>query len=222
MRDLVGMLALGAIALFLLINAFGGGAQSLMKGMTGSQSEATYEELPDEPDRSEILSSIEESDAASIDDLIEAEFPLLDTVKRDNQQAKIYMTRKLTLPEVIDELSGKITPEEVGERVDDKQVLIYDDHFVTVKESDEEPNLVLIELANDEFVRNHYSPGFFQGMFAYAMLNRMLNSNDWAERRRSSCRNNSGCYGGYTMYGGQGTGSFRGSSNRGGGPGSGK
>lgn len=223
MKDFAGIIVVGIIAFFLLFNMFGSGDDQ--RGMSGSYTEDTYEELPSEPSRSEILNTIENSDANSIESLVKESFPLLDTVRSDQGLSRIYMTKELTLPEVADSLSKAIKPEEISERQEEKQVLIYPDHFVIVQESEEEAGVVTIELASDEFVRNNYSPGFFNGLFAGYLLNRMLGSNDWYDRRRANCQQTGNCYGGYGMYGNYnsgGSGSIRGSSNRGGGPGTGK
>ncbi|WP_226583723.1 DUF4247 domain-containing protein [Halobacillus litoralis] len=222
MKDYLGIIVVGIIALFLVFNVFGNDEP---RGMSGSYTEDTYGELPSEPDRSEILKTIENSDARTIEQLIQESFPLLDTIRSDQGISRIYMTRELTLPEVADSLSEAIAPEEISTRQEEKQILIYPDDFIIIQESQEEPGVVTIELASDDFVRNNYSPGFFNGFFTAVLLNRMLGSNDWYNRRRSTCQQTGSCYGGYGMYGNYnsgGTGSMRGSTNRGGGPGTGK
>ncbi|MBN9655361.1 DUF4247 domain-containing protein [Halobacillus sp. GSS1] len=222
MKDYAGIIVVGIIAFFLLFNVFGGNDQ---RGMSGSYTEDTYGELPSEPDRSEILNGLENSGTNDIESLIQNHFPLLDTVRSEQGISRIYMTKQLTLTEVSDSLTSAIPPEEISERQENKQALIYPDHFVILQESTEEPGVITIELASDDFVRNHYSPGFFSGLFLGSILNRSLGSNDWYERRRANCQQTGNCYGGYGMYGNYnsgGTTSMRGSSNRGGGPGTGK
>ncbi|SDN76391.1 MULTISPECIES: DUF4247 domain-containing protein [Halobacillus] len=222
LKDYAGIIVVGIIAFFLLFNVFGGNDQ---RGMSGSYTEDTYGELPSEPDRSEILSGIENSEANDIESLIQDHFPLLDTVRSDQGISRIYMTKELSLTEVSDSLTSVIPPEEISEKQENKQALIYPDHFVILQESTEEPGVITIELASDDFVRNHYSPGFFSGLFLGSILNRSLGSNDWYDRRRANCQQTGNCYGGYGMYGNYnsgGTTSMRGSSNRGGGPGTGK
>ncbi|MFD2926222.1 DUF4247 domain-containing protein [Halobacillus naozhouensis] len=223
MRGFGGVIIVVIIAVVLGMNMFGNNGDS--RGISGSYTEDTYEELPEEPSRNEIIDNINNTDTSSIEELIRKGFPLLDTVKTDRGISEIYMTQELTLPKVTELLKKNIPPEEVSERNDGKQVLVYPEHFVILQESDAEPGLVLIELSSDEFVRNHYSPSFFQGLLAYSLLNRMLDSDDWARKRASTCQSTGNCYGGYNKYGGYNSGkpgSFRGSSNRGGGPGAGK
>ncbi|MFC7320322.1 DUF4247 domain-containing protein [Halobacillus campisalis] len=223
MKDYVGLFIVIIIAIVVAYNSFGNFGNG-SRGMSGSNAQDTYQELPDEPSRSEVLAAIDDSEATSIRSVIRDSFPLLDTVETDEGDSEIYMTQELTLPETAEQLENKINPEDISDREEGKQVLFYPNEFVILQESDEEPGLVLIEVASDEFVRNNYSPSFFQGLVAYSLLNSMLGSNNWASQRESSCRASGDCYGGYGMYGGSnsGSGSFRGSTNRGGGPGSGK
>ncbi|KHE72210.1 DUF4247 domain-containing protein [Halobacillus sp. BBL2006] len=222
MRDFGGIIVVGIIAIVLLFNVFGNDEAS--RGMSGSYTEDTYNELPSEPSRSEILENIRNSNASSIEELIKNNFPLLDTVQSDQGRSRIYMTKELSLPEVSEALSDKIKPEEISERQEGKQALIYPNRFVILQESEEEPGVVTIELASEQFVRNNYHPSFFQGLLAYSILNRVLGVNDWHNKRNTRCKQTGDCYSGYGMYGNynSGSGSLRGSSNRGGGPGAGK
>lgn len=215
----------GSVALFTIFAAFiaffifdsddGSGS-----GISGTYEQASYGSLPEEPSRQEIEKTLDNQSFTSVEDLIEGTFPQLDTVQTDRGRSEIYMTSEFNLREVEELITEEIPPTERGERQNDKQALIYPDEFVILKESEEEAGLVLIELAEKEFVRNNYRPSFFDGMLAYALLNRAFGTNDWQNRQRDRCARD-GCYGGYSMYGGN-SGSFRGSSNRGGGPGVGK
>lgn len=230
MKDFAGIIIVGIIAVALLFNVFGPD-DNPTRGMTGSSVQDTYNELPDEPSRDEIIDTIDNynpdsnNTSSSIEELIQRAFPLLDTVQSSNGISKIYMTKELTLPEVADQLSNQVKPDEISERQKDKQVLVYPETFVIIQESDEEPGLVTIELASDQFVRNNYSPSFFDGLLAYYILDEVLDVDDWFKKRKNTCQRTNDCYGGYGMYGGlksNNSGSLRGSSNRGGGPGAGK
>ncbi|MFG6121455.1 MULTISPECIES: DUF4247 domain-containing protein [Thalassobacillus] len=226
MKDYLVLFGLGIIVIVLFMNVFGGN-DDRSRGITGplSNEERTYDELPDEQAKTDIISAMEQSSPEDADKMVSDHFPLIDTIRTDQGISKIYVTRKFTIPELADLLSETLEPEEKSDFTENKQVLVYPDDFVIMKESEEEPGVVFIELANDQFVRNHYSPGFFNGLLTYAVLNRMLNSNNWADKQAGRCRASNDCYGGYSMYGGYRsgeTGTFRGSSGRGGGPGTGK
>ncbi|SDJ65832.1 DUF4247 domain-containing protein [Salimicrobium halophilum] len=215
----------GSVALFTIFAAFIAffifdSGDSTGSGISGTYEQESYGSLPEEPSREEIEETLRDRSFTSVDDMIEETFPQLDTVQTDRGRSEIYMTSKFNLREVEELITSEVPPAEVGDRQSDKQALIYPDEFVILKESEEEAGLVLIELAEKEFVRNNYRPSFFDGMLAYALLNRAFGTNDWQNRQRDRCASG-GCYGGYSMYGGN-SGSFRGSSNRGGGPGVGK
>ncbi|WP_347862581.1 DUF4247 domain-containing protein [Salimicrobium sp. PL1-032A] len=203
------------IAFFIFDSDDGSGS-----GISGTYEQDSYGSLPEEPTREEVQDTLSNQSFNSVEDLIEGTFPQLDTVQTDRGRSEIYMTSKFNLQEVEELITSEIPPVERGERQSDKQALIYPDDFVILKESEEEAGLVLIELAEKEFVRNNYSPSFFDGMLAYALLNRAFGTSDWQSTQQNRCASG-GCYGGYSMYGGD-SGSFRGSSSRGGGPSVGK
>ncbi|PBB06700.1 MULTISPECIES: DUF4247 domain-containing protein [Salimicrobium] len=219
MRDIGSVVLFSIFAAFIAFFIFDSG-DSADNGMSGTYNEQSYESLPEEPTRGEIEDRLDGESYTSVETMIEETFPQLDTVQTDRGRSEIYMTSEYNLQEVEELIVGEVKPRETGERQGDKQALIYPDNFVILKESEEEAGLVLIELAEKEFVRNNYSPSFFEGMLAYALLNQAFGTNDWRSTQRNRC-DNGGCYGGYSMYGGN-SGSFRGSSTRGGGPSVGK
>ncbi|UOQ46154.1 DUF4247 domain-containing protein [Halobacillus salinarum] len=227
MRNYAGLIIVGIIAVILMFNLFNRPDNTANRGMSGggNYQENTYEDLPDEPEKSEILDTIKASSNSSIQNVVKQSFPLLDTVKTDQGLSKIYVTRKLSLPEAADALSQQVKPQEISKRQEGKQVLVYKNDFVILQESQEQNNVVFIELASDQFVRNHYSPSFFDGLLAYYILDEVLDADDWFKKRKAKCQTQGNCYGGYVRSGGFNsgkTGSFRGSSQRGGGPGAGK
>ncbi|MFG6116618.1 DUF4247 domain-containing protein [Halobacillus sp. MO56] len=226
MKDYLVLFGFGIIIIVLFMNVFGGN-DDRSRGISGSSSDPalTYDELPEEPSKESIISSLQQSEPSDAEELVSNHFPLIDTVRTDEGISRVYVTREFKIPELADLLAGTLKPDEKSDYNNNKQVLVYPDHFVIMKESEEEPGVVFIELSNDQFVRNHYSPGFFNGLLTYAVLNRMLNSSNWAENQAGRCRASNDCYGGYSMYGGYrsgDTGTFRGSAGRGGGPGAGK
>ncbi|MBM7554968.1 DUF4247 domain-containing protein [Thalassobacillus pellis] len=224
MKDLLVLGGFGIIVFIIFANVFGGD-DDIQRGMTSLEDGPSYEELPSEPPKKDIVDGITGSEPSDPAEMISDHFPLLDTIQTDNGLSKVYVTREFKVPELADLFSQTLKPREISEFDGNKQVLIYSDQFIILKKSEQKPDVVFIELANEQFVRNHYSPGFFNGLLTYAILNRMFNSNNWAERQQERCRSAGGCYGGYSMNGGYNagkTGTFRGSSIRGGGPGAGK
>lgn len=144
--------------------------------------------------------------------------------------SEIYLARDKSIDEVTAELQDFEQPEKIGERQEDKQVLVYDDQFVILTDDEEYEGSTLIEVANKEFVRDNYNPSFFQGMLLMSFLNNMFGSNDWDRNQQAKCQQNpNNCYGGFSRSGGGYKGyttppSVRGGSSsvRGGGPGAGK
>ncbi|QDP40857.1 DUF4247 domain-containing protein [Radiobacillus deserti] len=182
-----------------------------------SEPQVSVDNIPDEPSASELRDQLNQSTTNDIEALISNHFFLLDVVNTDNGNANIYATRRFNVQETVELLREKIQPEEVSDYKDNQQILAYPDHFVSIKQSEEDSDVTFIEVANDEFVRNHYSPSFLNTYFNYLLLSRLLDVDDWDKRRRQ-CQNG-GCYGGYTTSTSPGRGM---SDYRGGGPGSGK
>lgn len=170
--------------------------------------------------KSEIIESVKNENLTNIEALISNHFPFVDSVVKDNSTSNIYGTDQFSVEELANLLAETVTPEEKSEYIDQQQILIYPDHFIVLKDSEEVPGATIIEVASDEFVRNHYSPNFLSTYFAIRILDDVLDVDDWAKKRRRACSSGD-CYGGYSTYKRSTT--NRGmSSVRGGGPSAGK
>lgn len=159
------------------------------------------------------------------DDYIEENYTFVDAVQSDgntNDRAMLYRTDK-GLSETASEIIRVQEPQKVGEEVDGRQVLVYENEFIILTEDPDNSGSTLVEVAEEEFVRTHYHPGFFSGMLLGSFLNGRFGSN-WERTQLNKCgRNNNGCYSGGGGYGSFSSGSYkRGSTFRGGGPGTGK
>lgn len=181
--------------------------------------------FPDEPSKQTLMNRIENRNFQGASDLVKDTFPFLDQIKgeQSNQEARVYVTQRFGVEELANLLAEKYPPDRESNYKDGKKVLIYDNTFITFKQSEQDADVTLIEVASDQFVRNNYSPNFFNGLFALWILDEVLDVDDWHKKRRNACANG-GCYGGYSTkkFGSGASGSFRGSSGRGGGPRSGK
>lgn len=155
---------------------------------------------------------------------VDQNYTFVDAVQNNNNsndRALLYRSDK-SLEETAVELSQTQEPENIGEVVDGRQVLVYDDEFIILTEDPDNPGSTLVEVAEDEFVRTNYYPGFFTGMFVGSFLNNRLGSN-WNRNQTSRCNRIGGCYSGGGTYGSFSSGTYgRGSNFRGGGPGTGK
>lgn len=166
-----------------------------------------------------------------IEDFISDNYQLYDTVsstENSDDFSKIYLAENQEISNVSSTLQDHLEPTEMSELKDNKQILVYDDQFVTLTVSEDNSNDTLVEVAGEEFVRRHYRPSFFEGYLLASFLNNLF-GNNWSRDRNQACRVNPDlCYGGYNSSGGfagkSGTPSIRGGSSsvRGGGPGTGK
>lgn len=178
----------------------------------------TAENIPDELEKGDIEAAITASPSNQIDAIIGANFPLIDVVSDDSTSAEIYATKEFTLEELASLLTSKAEPEETSEIVDEQQMFIYPDYFVTLKPSADDANVLLIEVASEAFVERNYSPSFLQTYFGIRLLESIF-GNNWGSR---SCVTGD-CYGGYTGKKPSVSTPNRGNTTfRGGGPGAGK
>ncbi|WP_010529252.1 DUF4247 domain-containing protein [Lentibacillus jeotgali] len=196
-------ICIGLLSLIILLTACSsrGGQQGIV---------ITADDIPQETQKEEIIAAINQTANNEIDDIIEANFPLMDTVNGETNDAEIYATQQFELEELASVFMEAIEPEKVSDIEDNQQILIYPDHFITLRESDEDQDVVMIEVADDEFVRRNYSPNFLSTYFSIRLLESMLGADNWGSRQS----------GGYTGMGGtpgRGNTTFRG-----GGPGAGK
>jgi hypothetical protein len=168
-----------------------------------------------------------------IAEFINNEYTIYDTVNDTtdtSNYSEVYIAENSTIPEVTANITSHEQPREVSELVEGKQALIYDNLFVIITEDPDNPSNTYIEIANHDFVRNNYSPSFFNGLFLLWVLDDVLDVDDWGKKRNTQCKQNpDNCYGGYGYSGGgfkgiNKTPTVRGGSSsvRGGGPGAGK
>lgn len=210
------------VLLFIMIIATGCASPFSNDRGIPEEVEITADDIPEEPSKDELIDKIKNNSSNDIDDIIEANFSLMDVVSVDSDKAEIYATKRFDLSELAETLSAAIEPDKKSEVKDNQQILIYPDYFVTLKVSPDDNDALIIELAGDEFVKRNYAPSFLQTYFTYRLLDSFL-GNNWGSRRSQECRSGK-CYGGYTGKGyyPNGTPNRGSTSYRGGGPGAGK
>ena len=154
---------------------------------------------------------------------VEDNYTFVNAVQSDgssNSRAMMYRSDK-DMAGTVAELSDVQEPEQVGEAIEGRQVLVYNDDFIILTEDPDNPGTTLVEVADEEFVRTHYNPGFFSGMLLGSLLSNRFGTG-WNQSQASRCARG-GCYsggGGYNSIPSATTG--RNSTFRGGGPGVGK
>lgn len=163
------------------------------------------------------------SSLSQAEDYVENNYTFVNAVQSDsgsNSSAMLYRSDK-DLAGTVAELSEAHEPDQVGEEIEGRQVLVYNDDFIILTEDPDNPGTTLVEVADEEFVRTHYNPGFFSGMLLGSLLSNRFGSG-WNQSQATRCARG-GCYsggGGYNSIPSATTG--RGSTFRGGGPGVGK
>ncbi|RKQ14677.1 DUF4247 domain-containing protein [Oceanobacillus bengalensis] len=165
----------------------------------------TADEVPGELDKQTIISSITSSPSTEIDDIIEVNFPLVDTFSDNNESAEIYATTQFTLSELANVLEEATNPTEVSDEIDDQQIFIYPDAFLTLAPSVDDDKVLLIEVASETYVRNNYSPSFLQTYFAIRLLDDMFGSN-WSRSKSSDSSGSGSTLRGNTTFRGGGFG----------------
>lgn len=169
--------------------------------------------------------------SSKVMDYIKEQFPLVDVVQSQldsDDESYVYRAENKSVEELASELRGQEEPTEMGEYNNGKQALIYDNQFVILTQDPDNSDHTLVEVSSEEFVRDNYNPGFFQGMLLGSLLSDWF-GNNW-DKNRCNPRVED-CYEGYGSSGGGYYGSWgsggnntsgRGSTFRGGGPGAGK
>lgn len=179
------------------------------------------------PSLEELEEKISNNQYSNIETMLKDLFPVRDVISEgSDQQVTIFQARDLTVEQLSDRIAESIPPQKASEIQNNEQIFIYPEGILTIKEDQNENQILLLEFATLDFVRDHYSPNYFNGFFALWVLDEVLDVDDWGKKRMSKCTAGN-CYEGYPKtdkYRSGNVGSLRGASSntRGGGPGSGK
>ncbi|OEH91843.1 DUF4247 domain-containing protein [Bacillus solimangrovi] len=176
----------------------------------------------------------------NVQDFIIDNYEYVETINSSTNSgdiSSVYRANAKSLIQVSNDIVNQFLPRDLSDIHDGKQVIIYDNpqYFVVLTEDGEGTN---IELAEYGFVRDNFSPDFFDGLLLLWVLDEVLDVDDWGKKQRNRCYEGYGdCYHGYGGTGGsvrsKGSVSSKGSTSkpdfrgysssvRGGGPGSGK
>ncbi|WP_240468664.1 DUF4247 domain-containing protein [Gracilibacillus sp. YIM 98692] len=182
------------------------------------------EQVESSQTKEEITEQLRNANEGSIEALIANHFSFVESVAGEKTTSNVYGTDLFEVEELADLLAEIKQPNEISDYIDGQQILVYPDDFVILKKSEEIEDMTFIEVANEQFVRNNYSPNFLTTYLGIRLLESMF-GNNWVSNRRNYCQTND-CYGGYSTtrnYNKGGTSTNRGmNSFRGGGPSSGK
>jgi hypothetical protein len=190
------LLIISGLFICMLLVGCGQGQFGNISAFDGSSS-VTLEDVQTEESKEEIINQLQKATTTDMAKLIADNFPFVDTAAGENTTSNIYATDKFEVQELAALLEEIEKPDEISDYIDNQQILIYQEDFIILKDSEELSDVVFIEVASDEFVRNNYSPDFLTTYFAIRILDDVLDVDDWAKKRKTTCQSN-GCYGGYT------------------------
>jgi hypothetical protein len=151
-------------------------------------------------------------------------YPLEDVVYGDQGgSSKVYRAGNQTVQEVAKKIADKNPPKETSKKDPERMFLVYEDQLIQVMQDSKNPEDILVEVSEKEFVRKHYNTSFLETYLMFRVVDSLF---DLGGRHR-------GGYGGYIRTDGRyssnipGGGSIRYGSRgatgpRGGGPGAGK
>lgn len=218
------MKKLGGMTFILLLLFIGGCGSNEFESSSAEQTEG-----------SEETNLEDQQQAPPIDSFLAQNYEFVETMESSsdpNDVSKVYRASGQSIGEVSNAITEQHTPREASHQAEDKQVLIYDSptYFVVLTKDEQQPEDTMIELAEQQFVRDNFSPSFFDGLLLAWILDDVLDVDDWGKKQKQRCYDSTGnCYQGYGTtgsgyFGPSKPSSFRGysSSVRGGGPGTGK
>lgn len=170
---------------------------------------------------------------SNLEEFLENNYRFTDVVQssaNSSDVSRAYVAEDKSIQEVSEEIRAEVPAQEVSELVEGKQAIVYPEHFIILTNDEDNPEHTLVEVASHGFVRDNFSPSFFQGMFLLWVLDDILDVDDWGKKQRKRCLDATGnCYRGYGTTGGMYKGPIstpptvrNPSATRGGGPGTGK
>ncbi|MEX0414934.1 DUF4247 domain-containing protein [Bacillus sp. C30] len=118
------------------------------------------------------LSGCQSGQAKSIQD----RYPLESVAKDGKQESYVYRAANRSVPEVAKELISERKPKQASKEDENQMFLVYSDKMYNLQKDKEKPSDTLIEISNEEFVRQNYQPSFLQGYIMGSILNDIFGS----------------------------------------------
>ena len=88
----------------------------------------------------------------------------------------MYRAANRSVPEVAKELIAERKPKQASKEDENPMFLVYSDKMYNLQKDKEKPSDTLIEISNEEFVRQNYQPSFLQGYIMGSILNDIFGS----------------------------------------------
>ncbi|BAU27812.1 uncharacterized protein DUF4247 [Aneurinibacillus soli] len=106
----------------------------------------------------------------------ENSYPLESITQNGQQQSKVYRAENKTVPQVAEELRQQEEPKEISKTDTERMFLVYPDKWYHLQKDPKKPEDTLIEISNNEFVRQNYSPSFLEGYILASVLGNLFDS----------------------------------------------
>ncbi|HJV45813.1 MAG TPA: DUF4247 domain-containing protein [Bacillota bacterium] len=98
-------------------------------------------------------------------------YPLVSISEQGNQKSRVYRAENQSVPDVAHALADEVTPKEISKDDPDRMFLVYPDEWYHVQRDPQKAEDTLIEVSNQEFVRQNYNPSFLQGYITAQIIN---------------------------------------------------
>lgn len=110
------------------------------------------------------------------DEAAENSYPLESITQNGQQQSKVYRAENKTVPQVAEELRQQEEPKEISKTDTERMFLVYPDKWYHLQKDPKKPEDTLIEISNNEFVRQNYNPSFLEGYILASVLDKLFDS----------------------------------------------
>ncbi|MDI3328549.1 MAG: DUF4247 domain-containing protein [Alicyclobacillaceae bacterium] len=107
-------------------------------------------------------------------DYVSKTYPLESANQSGGGMQKVYRAENKSVPEVARELREQEAPEEVSKESAQEMFLVYRDRLIHLQQDPERPQDTLIEIDDNQFVKEHYDPSFLEGFLLASTLDRIF------------------------------------------------
>ncbi|MCP8969428.1 DUF4247 domain-containing protein [Ectobacillus ponti] len=110
----------------------------------------------------------------SVSQTVQKDYPLESVVRDGNQRSYVYWAAGETVPQVAKKLTEQRQPDQMSKEDSKQMFLVYPDELYNLQQDADKPSDTIIEVSNDEFVRQNYSPSFLQGFLLASVLDNIF------------------------------------------------
>lgn len=107
---------------------------------------------------------------------VSATYPLESVIQNGPESSKVYRAENKTVPQVAQELAEQRKPREMSKEDPERMFLVYPDEWYHLQRDVNKPSDTLIEVDNQEFVRQNYDFGFLEGYLLAQLLDNLFDS----------------------------------------------